>query len=218
MNKPIEQNIKQLVDAMNAHGMVTYASCEGHELWLGNARLPYVAFRCEQVEAVRHLCLHLRMDAIAQYPALSWGWEITAGFDADIRLVYRLAPTAPHRKHYRLSYRLMVRDFGFISNLLEKTGNHRDPPDRVMTEEIPWDSKESESTEKEQSKHFVIESSAAERISGIAAIAGRSRGTKQFPAIYTFSSCHTKSHLCCGVRKHTRTMFSMVFKNTVDRT
>lgn len=119
MSRPIETHIAPLVRAMNEHGLATYASCEGHELWLGDARRPYIAYRLENMHLTQQLCMLLRQDAMSNRPQLYWAWDISAGFDGDLNLVFRLHAIAPHSRFSRWFYRRISSDMAAIARLLK---------------------------------------------------------------------------------------------------
>lgn len=95
---PMDKKIVSLVARMNAIGLATRASCQGHGWPL--ALPPFVAFRCDEKRAA---CLSraLRADAESVEPRLHWEWRIDAGFDHEHRLFYRLTVSNPRKRWYR---------------------------------------------------------------------------------------------------------------------
>nr|WP_243756572.1 hypothetical protein [Serratia ureilytica] len=91
----IDKKIRALVARMNACGLKTYASCQGHGFPVDRLK-PYVAFRAP-VTLASALARRVREDAESASPRLRWGWEVTASFNSAFALCYRLAPTQPHR-------------------------------------------------------------------------------------------------------------------------
>ncbi|WP_155803440.1 hypothetical protein [Bordetella sp. FB-8] len=94
----MDKKVITLVATMNRHGLTTCASCQGHGLPL--SREPYVTFTCSQSQASR-LSRTLREDAESAGPQLHWEWMVTAGFDQDHNLFYRLTIANPRRWWYR---------------------------------------------------------------------------------------------------------------------
>lgn len=96
----MDQKIISLVIAMNHHGLITNASCQGHGWPL--SREPYVTFKCPQKMASQ-LSRALRDDAESQHPHLHWEWMVIGGFDHHHDLFYRLTIANPRRSWYRWS-------------------------------------------------------------------------------------------------------------------
>lgn len=113
----IDPAIQGLVECLNRHGFITYASCQGHG-FPADRRLPYVAF-VSQVERVGALARYLREDAESASPRLHWGWEITGSFNHKFVLCYRLHPTGPHHWYVRYDRTSLRHDFSRISALID---------------------------------------------------------------------------------------------------
>ena len=75
---------------MNTCGMKTFASCQGHGFPVSRV-LPYVAFMASLHQA-QYLARRVREDAEYPFPNLYWGWEVTARFNNQFSLCWRLAP------------------------------------------------------------------------------------------------------------------------------
>ncbi|WP_071818810.1 hypothetical protein [Enterobacter sp. 638] len=113
----IDPGIRTLVATLNAYGLRTYASCQGHGFPVDRIK-PYIAFTSTPSEAAS-FARSLRHDAESVRPTLNWGWEITAGFDSDFRLCFRLHPAGPHRCKSRFCRRSFTADFGRIRLLIK---------------------------------------------------------------------------------------------------
>ncbi|MDJ7444785.1 hypothetical protein ACQSFC_25795 [Salmonella enterica] len=105
----IDPKIQRLVACMNTCGMKTYASCQVHGFPV-RKRLPYVAFMAPQPLAQR-LARLVREDAESLSPRLNQGWEVTAHFNSQFRLCWRLAPENPHLYGYRYWRKTLDKDF-----------------------------------------------------------------------------------------------------------
>ncbi len=117
MDAPLDQHVAPLVEALNAVGLRTTASCHGHGVPI---RLPpFVAFAASEADASR-LSRAVRDDAVSDRPTLRRGWRVDAGFDERHRLIFRLTTENPHRRIYRWSRRSLDRDFLTLVGLVER--------------------------------------------------------------------------------------------------
>jgi hypothetical protein len=113
----IEKDIFPLVRAMNLRGFGTYASCQGHG-YPCDRILPYIAFYAPTGKA-RQLEQLLRTDMESGIPQLRWGWWITAGFDGDYQLSWRLQPAGPHQWYSRYVRASLRNDIMQISRMIK---------------------------------------------------------------------------------------------------
>jgi len=113
----LDPDIRMLVATMNACGFRTYASCQGHGRPVDRLK-PYVAFISGQAEAAA-LARRLRQDAESSAPELYWGWDVSAEFNSEFRLCYRLYPTGPHHWWTRYNRHSLRRDFSRIRRIIK---------------------------------------------------------------------------------------------------
>lgn len=102
---------------MNTCGMKTFSSCQGHGFPVRRL-LPYVAFMASLHQA-QHLARRVREDAESPFPDLHWGWEVTARFNNQLRLCWRLAPVNPHHHWYRYWRKTLDKDFQQLCLLIK---------------------------------------------------------------------------------------------------
>lgn len=112
----VDPDIRALVTALNLNAFQTYASCQGHGFPAYNQK-PYVAFIAPE-EATKVFARRLREDAESFTPKLRWGWEVTASFNSDFVLCYRLQPTNPHCRVDRYRHRSFQQDFTTLVSFL----------------------------------------------------------------------------------------------------
>lgn len=113
----IDPKIQRLVTCMNTCGMKTFASCQGHGFPVRRL-LPYVAFTASLHQA-QQLARRVREDAESPFPDLYWGWEVTARFNNQFMLCWRLAPVNPHHHWYRYWRKTLDKDFQQLCLLIK---------------------------------------------------------------------------------------------------
>lgn len=113
----VDGGIRGLVATMNAYGFRTYASCQGHGFPVDRLK-PYVAFQ-SSVSDAGILERALRWDAESPGPCLHWGWEVTASFNSEFLLCFRLHPTSGHHWWSRYWRRWLLQDFSTICRLIK---------------------------------------------------------------------------------------------------
>lgn len=112
----IDPDIQDLVAAMNNAGLHTYASCQGHGFPCDKLQ-PYVAFYAP-VQRVRVLEERLRQDMESPTPGLRWGWWLSASFDGEFRLAWRLQPAGPHQWLFRYERRTVKHDLFVLTVMI----------------------------------------------------------------------------------------------------
>jgi hypothetical protein len=113
----VDIDIRRLVSCMNLNEYKTYASCQGHSFPVDNVP-PYIAFRAK-VHKAAALEGVLRQDAESASPILRWGWDVTASFDGEFELCFRLSPSRPHRWHYRFLRSSFIADFRGLRSMVK---------------------------------------------------------------------------------------------------
>jgi len=112
----IDPDIQDLVAAMNKAGLHTYASCQGHGFPCDKLQ-PYIAFYAP-VQRVRALEECLRQDMESPTPRLCWGWWLSASFDGEFRLAWRLQPAGPHQWFSRFKRRTVLHDLIILQSII----------------------------------------------------------------------------------------------------
>jgi hypothetical protein len=125
-DKPVEPNIKALVDALNTvESVLTIASCQGHVF---PCRSPYVMFRAD-VEFAAELAKKLHADLMADTRSrLRAYWEISGSFNDDFDLCFTLYSPEYHRNLGKLVCRafqekLLAQDFAVLTDMVNRVGN-----------------------------------------------------------------------------------------------
>lgn len=113
----VDTDIRRLVSCLNLNEYKTYASCQGHTFPVDNVP-PYIAFRAKVYKAAA-LEGVLRQDAESVSPILRWGWGITASFNSEFELCFRLSPSRPHRWHYRFLRSSFIEDFNGLRSMVK---------------------------------------------------------------------------------------------------
>ena len=120
MNTDLDKHIRALVVKMNSLGLHTYALCDGHSIWQQSAMLPCVTFKTDSLSPVQQLCGLLRNDSMRSKPQLNWSWDITAGFDANLNLAFRLSANNPPRSMSSFDDRNLIADFMKLESLIDQ--------------------------------------------------------------------------------------------------
>lgn len=127
----IEPEIASLVTTFNVYGLKTYASCQGHVVWLSNARWPYIAFRSTDTNLVLKLANFLRDDSMDVRPKLWWAWQIEPMFNENFETTYRLTLLGPYRWWTRWCRRRLSQDFDTIEDVAKKEATNAPEIQRV---------------------------------------------------------------------------------------
>lgn len=98
-SRPVDEPVRQIVDALNAvKGVATYASCGGHRMfgtawcWVPVSQ-PYISFVGPEVFAAALGEVLHRLSMIEE--SLNYYWVIEALHVPSYRFVYRIAPQSP---------------------------------------------------------------------------------------------------------------------------
>ena len=129
------------MEQFNAVGFQTYASCQGHMMWIGKGAYPYVAFAAPSTAHMRWFAQKLLADHISDSPSLYWVWEVEPSFNPRFQIVYRLTLRAPHRWWSRFFRSRLDADFASLVRLLQQLRVFSYQMDWIDLEKVPSNSK-----------------------------------------------------------------------------
>lgn len=116
----IDPRVRSLVQAFNVRGEVrSLASCEGHGLFQIHVQ-PYVAF-VAPVPMAAKFSARLDADAVHERPRLGHAWSITARFDDEGQLVYRLSLHEKPRALWWLCRKRLDDDFAALEEMAKES-------------------------------------------------------------------------------------------------